>query len=441
MSPTSSSLLNPGNGRWYRFPRVSAVLSGAVLLLAAYGTAAAQNAVKAETFVDAVGIDIHLHYTDTMYYTNFPAVRAALEQLHLRHVRDGLLMHPIPEYAARHKLLAAEGIHADFIASPDEDAGAISDFAAHFSSSLEFLEAPNEWDIQKDAAWASTLRRYLPMLYASAQRLHIPVIGPSLVKIPSYTSLGDVSAWETFGNMHNYPGGRNPGTAGWGDNGYGSLTACLRNVELTSDHLPVITTETGYNNDPAGESYVPEDVSAVYLPRLLLTQFMGGVRRTYLYELLSSGHEDFGLLSAQANPKPAFFAVASLLTLLDDHDGRTHADALPLTVDSQDTRVRHLLLQKHDGRYLLALWIEAPIWDVPHRAPLQVNDEVVRLHLPVIPGHAVAHRWQRDGHVRDESVSLNRDTDLNIGSLLTVFEFRTPHSLSQIHSGQPKGKM
>ncbi len=385
-----------------------------------------ENAVKAETFVDSVGFNIHLHYTDTAYYSSFPKVRDALLELHVRHVRDGLVTAPISAYVDRFNELGKLGIKTVFITKPEQTPAILSAFPAKVGRTFEGYEAPNELDISGDPHWSDTLRHYLPILYTVAKASGYGAIGPSLVKEPSYAQLGNIQSFASAGNLHNYPGGRNPGTSGWGADGYGSMAWNLNHVRRTAGTLPVITTETGYNNDPKFENYVPEVVAAKYLPRLLLYQFSSGIRRTYLYELLSSGHEDYGLMSAACVPKPAFASVRSLLALLDDHDTRPDAGHLDYRLSSVGPEIRHLLLQKSDGRFFLALWLESSSYDVPSRQARSQPTQGAQLALPWRPRAVVLHRWTESGIAEKQVLAGTQSISLQVSDFLTVVEIVPP---------------
>ena len=88
-----------------------------------------------------------------------------------------------------------------------------------------------------------------------------------------------------------------------------------------SSPRPVTTTHSPH---PATTHPCPEQTAAVYLPRLVVTSFGAGVRRTFLYELVDGkpdpGLEDpqqhFGLLRNDLSPKPAFTALQTLIRAL-----------------------------------------------------------------------------------------------------------------------------
>lgn len=388
--------------------------------------ASAEHPVKAETFVDSVGIDVHLHYTDTNYFQKYPLVRQSLVQLHLRHLRDGLVATPVPEYLQRFQELGGLGIHTIFISNFKESAPILAAFPKRVGRTFEAFEAPNEADNQKDPNWAQELTAYMPVLASASAQTGFPVIGPSIVHVESYQSLTSLAAFAKFGNLHNYPGGRNPGTAGWGDGGYGSYDFAQRNLQAIAPGQPIYTTETGYNNDPKGGSYVPENVSAKYMPRLVLMQYLHGAARTYIYELLSSGNEDFGLLRSDGTPKPAFGAMKSLMSLLDDHDPRPRADDLDLKVTAQSNAVQHLLLQRSNGHYYLAIWIEAPCYDVPKHLPINVGSQQVAIDLPWKADAVALYQWNETGDAPRSSVEPGSHLSLTVSDFLTVVEITPP---------------
>ncbi len=391
---------------------------------------AAETAEKAEKFVDSVGINIHLNYADSAYSLRFAEVRAALQDLHVRHLREGLVLSPHAGYYAHLNELGTLGMKSIMITEPRDDAGVMSAFHAKVPNLVEGYEAPNELDASKDPRWDETLRMYLPVLYRAAANQGLPVIGPSLVKRESYATLGDVSSLITVGNLHNYPGGRNPGTHGWGANGYGSLPYHQRNVQQYAGGLPIITTETGYTNDQNVANSVPESVAAKYFPRLLLFQFLSGIKRTYIYELLSSGKEDYGLMTRDCERKPAFRAVKSLMEMLDDHDRRAKADDLAYELSSDSHDMQHLLFQKSDGRFFLAMWIETPSYDVNAKRSVAVESHAATLRLPWEPSSVHLHHWTANGDVETTEPSAGKTITVPVGDCLSVLELapsKAPH--------------
>ena len=338
-------------------------------------------AVSADALVDSVGINIHLHYRETAY-GNFENVKKALVALGVRHVRDGLVDTQWQGYYDEHNELGKLGIKGVFIVAPKEMAGLFVAYPKLVSKSFEGYEEPNEYDNQHDANWAARLKQTMALLSSAVRgsKDSFPVYGPSLVHSESYQILGNVSQYFDYGNLHNYSGGHNPGTTGWGSkdaegNAYGGMAWQKDNLRIDSPGLPFVSTEMGFTNQTKIPESVPESVAAVYLPRLILEQWKAGARRTYLYELVSSLGEDFGLLRPDWTPKPGFFAVSNLLKLLADPGPQFQPGGLAYRVSGGDASMEQLLLQKRDGTFYLALWLEKSRYDGKTKSPVPVAEQ------------------------------------------------------------------
>ncbi len=364
-----------------------------------------QQAVQSDQFVDSVGVNVHLHYTDTPYYTNFPLIKSSLVSLGVRHVRDGMIDTSLTAYYERHNELGAAGIKGLFIVSPSSTSSAIEAWPANVASSIEAYENPNELDSESNGI--ATLESFMPTLYDAAKHAgtagSLPVIGPSLTKASSFTALGNISSLIDYSNLHNYFAGRNPGTGGWGNGGYGSIGYNMALASIVGGaSRPTITTETGYGNSSTTVNNVPENVSATYMPRLLLEQWNAGIKRTYIYELLSEGgapFSDYGLLRSDGSQKPAFKAVANLLGLLTDPGAPFTPTTFAYQVTGGDSSLHQLLLQKRDGSFYIALWVEKPSYDVNADAAIAVAPEQVTLVSPRLVSTATAYQFDTAGNV------------------------------------------
>ena len=412
-------MVRPGGVHAKRMAQVSLVL---VLGCVTANCVLSETAKSAEAFADSVGINVHLSYTDSAYVTKFDVVRDALVDLHVHHLREGLVEAGDPAYFSHLHELGQLGFKAIFITTPDQGESTLESFPARVGPIFEGYEAPNEFDQSRAPDWTGTLRSYMGTLHTVSTRMRIPVIGPSLTKPPSFALLGDVSTLITYGNLHNYPAGRHPGTHGWGANGYGSLTYNVANVERYAGDLPVMTTETGYTNDAGASNAVTEELAAKYLPRLIAYQFSAGISRTYIYELLSSGHEDFGILSRDARKRPAYFALEELMKMADDRTENRSPGSLDLHISGGNGDVQHLLLQKADGSFLLLIWIEASGYDVPHAAPVDVAAQNVTLTLPWTPHSIVDFQWGPGGAVTHRSIEPAALVSVPVSDYMSVVE-------------------
>lgn len=338
---------------------------------------------SAEAFVDTIGINVHLHNSNTIY-GDFPLISQALFDLGIRHIRDGLINTTWQEYYRRHSLLAAHGIHCIFITGTDDTDEQMRLFSQRVGGAVEGFEAPNEYDRTGGPDWAPQLMQFVPRLHALAATIpprdKVFVVGPSLTRADSWLSLPGLSRSFDFINIHNYFGGHDPGTPGWGDDSYGSIAWNLALAQKAWGRKPVMTTETGYLTDLGTAQSIPEDVDAAYVPRIFLEQAMHGIRRTYLYELADGNdvipfaERSFGMVRNDGSRKPAFTALQRFLSLLVDPGPAFQPQPVELQVHpGAPTELHHLLLQKRDGFLYFAFWLEASGYDQTSRCLVEVQ--------------------------------------------------------------------
>ena len=433
------------------FPHLSVSSAGSYTLVAASagltsatsagfavaaGSTGGEQATSALAFTDTVGLNLHLSYGGTLY-ANFPLVMSSLQDLGVHHVRDGLIDFGSGSnyYYTEYQQLAAQGIRGDYITSIGQSEALMKAYPARVGG-MEALEAPNEYDSSGDVHWATALAAFLPVLHdavhGASPMAGVTLLGPSLVNsnwtsatANSYALLGAVSGMFDEGNLHNYPGGRNPGTAGWTPQGYGSIAFAISAARQTWPSVPLVTTETGYWDDAGANESVPDAVIGRYAPRVLLEQYMAGIRRTYLYELADNPYAggSYGLLKADGTKKPAYLALQGLMHLLADAGSGYAPGTMAWSMTGNGTDLHHLLVQKRDGTFLLALWVEEPAYDVNALTPLTVPAQAAVLHWPTPVNLVGVHRWQGDGTVSDTALGTSVSTfSVSLSDLLTVIE-------------------
>lgn len=415
-----------------RLPSLALVAALVALLPGGPGESRDVATSAGDAFVDTVGVNVHLHYDFTPYKERFDLVQDRLRELGVRHLRDGLIDTTWQGYYDRHEALAGDGVRGTFITTLDQDAALLAAWPARVPRAFEAYEAPNEVDRLPEGDWAERMRATMARLGAlKAQRgpSSFPVIGPSLTREDSYDRLGDVSRWFDFANLHNYLAGRHPGTDGWGRDGYGSIAWNLRLIAPFRGGKPVVTTETGYQTVPGVEDRVPETVAARYMPRVLLEQFRVGVSRTFIYELFDFADSGgYGLVAEDGRRKPAFLAVAALLRLLADPGPAFTVKPLAYRVMQTWPELRHLAFQTRRGTYFLALWIEAPAFDVVDGRALDVAPERATIVLPAAMRLRRTHRWNDDGSVTvDVPTGTGSVVDVAVTDSLTMLELSAPN--------------
>lgn len=352
------------------------------------------QAHPADAFVESVGVNTHFIYDDTKYYTAFDTVASRLVELGVRYVRD------YPWHTGQWKrprfldlydqtgirLVALMGERAGAYPAPLDLQpartqqvidGIVRDFVNGRRNAIVAFEGPNEYDISygSDANWISTLRAYQAMLYEMLKQepalQAIPVLAPTLVWGSNYDAVGELSDFADAANLHPYPGGRKPTN---------NLDYNLGKARQVVDKAAWVT-ETGYHNafgdatDGTGDithPAVPEEVEARYLPRLFMEYFSRGVVKTFTYELLDAFPDEdndsetanFGLLRFDLSRKPAFYALARMLHLLEDPGPTFNTGQLAFNLTNSSS-VEQLLFQKRDGRFYLVLWQDATSYAVP----------------------------------------------------------------------------
>lgn len=358
-------------------------------------------ALQSGVFTGSVGVVTHLSYTDTLYYTDFPAIAQALQTLGVKHIRDGYYpwssTSPIVQ---AHQQLASMGIKCTYVIPYQSEAShtqllqtvaQITSFATMVGD-VEAVEPPNECDVSGgcNGFGAPAIQNevnFLPTVYDSGFLLKVPYLGPSFVLQSSYPTAGDIHEQMTINNLHVYFGGRNPGSTGWGDldpqgNGYGSFNWWLDQAGVDGPGRLSEITETGYMAYPSTSApyTVPESVEASYTPRTLLLAFEHGIKKTFLYELLDEvSSPGYGLLRADMSPRPAFTAVQNLMSILSDSTAAFTAKPLSLALTGGDSTLNHVLLQKRDGSYWLVLWLEKSSWNADTATAIAVEPEPVSL--------------------------------------------------------------
>jgi hypothetical protein len=368
-------------------------------LAASPATARAESARPVRAFRNSVGVNTHVTYFGTAY-GNWPAVVAKLKELGVTHLRDAAFGNPSwvagwnRRYYSDVSLAAAAGMRFDFVmGAPAFPGGTIPQLVASAGGPLrpavEWLEAPNEYDLSGGAGWLRALRGYQRRLSTAVRRAPalrgVPLLAPTLVSPQARIAMGRVPGAVDMGNMHPYTGGETPTVA--------HIDGEISAARQLAGARRVVATETGYHNALAatvGQPPVPEDVAAVYTLRTLLENFAAGVRRTYLYELLDDkpdpGHSNpernFGLLRNDFSEKPAFTALRNLLTVLGPGGPIRRRERPDLSLSAgRGARIQHVLLQRGDGSLALVLWQNGSLWDTRARRRIPAAAVRVRLRL------------------------------------------------------------
>jgi hypothetical protein len=384
---------------------VAIVSAGALRPAPATRPAPAETAGSADAFVNSIGSNAHLSYTNRPYFTAFSTIIVPrVRELGIRHLRINGIVLPDDRwmrqvYSNANALYHDAGVTYDLIATPVSQPRPDS---SHFPfdrlfefmdpASIDMVEGINEPDYpDKYPDWAAQATAWQQALYAAVKsnpRLAgRPVLGPALVHGRlSATAIGDLSAAEDLANAHPYPGGRLPSV---------NLASQIEERAPENGSRPYVITETGYHTAVAatkgGHPGVSELAMGKYLPRLFFEYWNAGIRRTYQYEFIDEGtdpsdpEQHFGLLRNDGSPKPAFTALKNLIALLGDSGHPVTLGSLSYSLTGASAAVHHTLLEKADGRFYLVLWQEVASYDIPAKRDLAVPPQNVRVTLGAAP--------------------------------------------------------
>jgi hypothetical protein len=387
-----------------------------------------ERAQPAARFLDSIGMNVHLSYRDTGY-GDARRVATLLTRLGVRHVRDGMTLDR-PDVCKSDRMLAADGIRFTVITQANPTAGQLTSWATCAGPAIEAFEGLNEYDIShpaSDGDWVATVRESQRDLYRATKETPrlaaLPVIGPSLTSEAAFDAVGDLSANLDEGNIHNYFSNHEPETPGWGLGGYGSIGFNVRIARSVDGAKPIASTETGYGTDRADHT-VDDAAQATYLPRLFLEQFASGIRRTFTYELIDEGgapYGHYGIVNADLSPKPAYIALASLIGALSDTQPAINPGTLSYALDA-GADVHHVLLQKHDGSYVLALWVAAASYDASARDTRPVPPQPVTVRLAMPLRSAAIESYGDDWRLHRTPLPASAPLRLDISDRVTLLE-------------------
>jgi hypothetical protein len=408
-----------------------------VILCVAWATssvAVAETASPADAFVDSIGVNTHLGYFETPYSYEWPSTFAALKTMGIRHIRDGYFewgtTNPLYEH---HRALAAAGIGCDFVVG--YNTSVTPENIVQFRNlvwDMEAIEGPNEYDDNGGHGWQGRLHAFLPRVAQMGQAANVPVLGPSFVRMESYQAMGNISRYMTYNNLHVYFGGRNPGAQGWGStdrygHGYGSMGWWTDSGNMDAPGVPQMITETGYITYPRVNTpyTVPESVAAAYVPRTYLEAFVHGVMRTYSYEMIDEPvlSKGYGLMHQDLSPKPAFTAIANLTGLLSDRGPGFRTGSLNYSLSGDTANVHHLLMQKRDGSFWLALWIEQSIYNPVNNQVTANPRQEVTLDISGPTAH-VLHAFDNTGSVSNTSLDNRNSVQIQLTEDVSIVEIR-----------------
>lgn len=353
---------------------------------------------SADSFVDSIGVAVHLTYLDTAYKQYEEVIKPRLRELSIRHIRGDSPSVDDRQAQSKFNDLGKMGIKSTLIMDPRwvKSGSEVVQVTKSVINAIEGVEGPNEWDGQPDAYYRGEnfpegLSNYQAEMYAALKAdpdtAHIPVLSPSMSFPHNAVALGQVDC--DLGNMHSYS------FSPWGMPTGGLDTRWIPSAKAVCRDRPIIATETGYHNavNQPKQPGISEEAASKYLLRLFLEYFNRGIERTYSYELLDLkvnpakdySQYNYGLLHYDGSPKPDFIALKNTIELLDDSNGyiKKHLKYRNLNyqVKGRKNNIHHTLLQKNNCNFYLILWQNVPVFNLSKRTDIEVSSQEVKLIL------------------------------------------------------------
>lgn len=217
----------------------------------------------------------------------------------------------------------------------------------------------------------------------------LPVVAPPMgTSDPTlWNRLGDYTNGDTdVGSINMYWGGHEPlyrdmwGTQS-GSQWYAQLSyngALSGQGRFSSRQVPMMMTETGYIQDPAGDGppggqrYCPPEVAGIYINRQLLHNYFSGIcLRTFIFEF---NHPPFNICEQDWTRRASFYQIKNLMTLVGRGQGT--GSVPPLTIsgftpgpnnvsgagNSQD-RLQAITLRQANKTFLRIVSRDRSIWN------------------------------------------------------------------------------
>ncbi len=421
------------------------LLSAAPLaLVAASGLQAiparAQPAASANTeaFLDSIGVCGHFTRTTGVYPEQFDRIMPEIEALGVRHLRDdGLIAARNSPVFQRLRRIVAAGLRLTIICYDNLNPyvstplDRLADFYDWSDAGIDIFEGSNEPNLTKDPQNAPRISaEHQAALHAAVRS--IPRLSAVRVAAPSYVLENRALALDLkdvcdYGNIHPYAGMEHPETTG-----PGALSKSIAASAHIAAGRPVLATEMGYHTSLQTETFhfpVTEGIKARYMPRMLLWCFISGIRRSYIYEMVSSFAADetnpessFGLLRHDLSRTPAYEAVRALLSLCkaERQTGQEERQIDFLTADPQRLSLH---LARPDGALLVPVWLGISGWQWPARIENPPAERVATFSVAGQHSHVVAHRFRDDGSVSQQTITQESGQyRLSVSDQLTVLE-------------------
>jgi hypothetical protein len=447
---------------------------------------------KAYDYVNGVGVNTHLRFTN-VYYNSFDAIIfPKLKKLGIKNIRDGVPYRGFLNAATVStiqnrfiKLYDSCGIKVSYALDSRKVADSVllrdsASYLSVFSSSvrlrqtIQYLEGFNEPDLTiytwYPTKWDTLTYKIQKGLWTRAKSMPelsgISVLSTSLVTYYNASRIGQIAAmtpylstYYDYANYHAYDSGNTniklfPGyTYDW--NKQNTIMESMRHGK------PWIVTETGYENainwnrptDPnyqqSSYHYISELAAGKYYSVLFMEMFKRGAQKIYTYEFIDQNTSDqlhsennFGLIHTDGSEKPAYTAIKNTISILNDNTAVFTPAELTYTLSGDTTGMRNSLYQKSNGRYYLALWqgkTQGVCYDFLNFTDIPSHNQSITVTLPFVASQINVYQPLTSGSAISTGNNQNTVT-VNVPDNLILVEV-VPAGSPQQQNNVPKQKI
>lgn len=342
--------------------------------------ATAQRAVRANDFVQSMGVSTHFWVTSGggAEGQNPNAVLTKIKRLGVRFYRG--------YYANSFKNYGLKGIGwVDTRNNGVLDVNGIKnslDRYRGYENELIAIEGPNEYDLTNDRNKWNTLKTYSVELArqvrARPSLRSLPILGASMASpFDTYKHLVSVQRSIDLANIHPYSGNLKPESF-WDEHPPNGrfVDVWIREAKNTSSSRRVWASEVGWNG-------TSELVQAKYSTRTYAWFFKRGVEKTMFFQMVDGGDgAKWGILRQDLSEKPVYSAIRNFISIIDDRNATFTPSTLNYRLIGNTADIETLLLQKGNGTFDLLVWQAKSCWDRNRNVELKNPNRDLVLKLP-----------------------------------------------------------
>ena len=277
-------------------------------------------------------------------------------------------------------------------------------------SSIARLEGPNEAPFATEAQ-RNAIVEYQTELYRLVKKEssfdQIPVVCFSTVNLGGLNLFNTLHEICDIGNVHSYPSDRFPLAF------VNNTKRRFSNTQAYPFEDKMAITEQAYGDRHTrfpDTMHRNAEVQAKYEQRMLLLQYAKGIEIIGRSQLADAKPDNegnkfshIGYLNYDGSPKPVYYAVKNLLSLLGEAQwDREHhqwsypsaftPDVLDYELQGDTNQIKQLLFQKSDGSFFLVIWQEVSSWDNTKKQEISIPERSLNLKLNTFVD--VAKVWQ-----------------------------------------------